>query len=154
MLNALLKHIREQKDCTLAIDILTEAYTRCVEPLKHSHPQLYHTIANELYVECYGEHFSEWLAVKATRSMKNADGTEGEHWTINQIDDFIRQYSIKCENFNRWDLYYIMNMLYSDYYSVFGTDTSTYVKMSKAWFADIDVAEGKAYRYYMSMKKQ
>lgn len=41
-----------------------------------------------------------------------------------------------------------MNMLYSDYYNVLGSDTATYVKMSKAWFEDSDVSKGKAYRYY------
>lgn len=42
-----------------------------------------------------------------------------------------------------------MNMLYSDYYNVLGSDTATYVKMSKAWFEDPDVSEGKAYRYVL-----
>lgn len=37
--------------------------------------------------------------------------------------------------------------------NVFGSDTSTYAKVCKAWFEDIDVAEGKAYRYYMNVAK-
>lgn len=69
------------------------------------------------------------------------------------IDDVIRQYGIKCIGFNRWDLYFVMNMLYSDYYNVLGSDTATYVKMNKAWFEDPDVSEGKAYRYYMQVAK-
>lgn len=48
---------------------------------------------------------------------------------------------------------FVMNMLYSDYYNVLGSDTATYVKMSKAWFEDPDVSEGKAYRYYMQVAK-
>lgn len=83
----------------------------------------------------------------------NVDGTEGAHWSVEQIDDVIRQYGIKCIGFNRWDLYFVMNMLYSDYYNVLGSDTATYVKMSKAWFEDPDVSEGKAYRYYMQVAK-
>lgn len=63
------------------------------------------------------------------------------------------RYGIKCIGFNRWDLYFVMNMLYSDYYNVLGSDTATYVKMSKAWFEDPDVSEGKAYRYYMQVAK-
>ena len=89
-----------------------------------------------MYKECYGEHFSDWLAEKAVENFKNVDGTEGAHWTIEQIDDVIRQYNIKCVGFNRWDLYYVMNMLYSDYYNVLGSDTAIYVKLSKAWFED------------------
>lgn len=44
-------------------------------------------------------------------------------------------------------------MLYSDYYNVLGSDTAIYVKLSKAWFEDPDVSEGKAYRYYMQVAK-
>lgn len=110
-------------------------------------------VVDKLYKECYGEHFSDWLAEKAVENFKNVDGTEGAHWTIEQIDDVIRQYGIKCVGFNRWDLYYVMNMLYSDYYNVLGSDTAIYVKLSKAWFEDPDVSEGKAYRYYMQVAK-
>lgn len=92
-------------------------------------------------------------AEKAVENFKNVDGTEGAHWSVEQIDDVIRQYGIKCIGFNRWDLYFVMNMLYSDYYNVLGSDTATYVKMSKAWFEDPDVSEGKAYRYYMQVAK-
>lgn len=45
------------------------------------------------------------------------------------------------------------HMLYSDYYNVLGSDTAIYVKLSKAWFEDPDVSEGKAYRYYMQVAK-
>lgn len=110
-------------------------------------------VVDKLYKECYGEHFSDWLAEKAVENFKNVDGTEGAHWSVEQIDDVIRQYGIKCIGFNRWDLYFVMNMLYSDYYNVLGSDTATYVKMSKAWFEDPDVSEGKAYRYYMQVAK-
>lgn len=115
--------------------------------------RVYDEVVDKLYKECYGEHFSDWLAEKAVENFKNVDGTEGAHWSVEQIDDVIRQYGIKCIGFNRWDLYFVMNMLYSDYYNVLGSDTATYVKMSKAWFEDPDVSEGKAYRYYMQVAK-
>lgn len=75
---------------------------------------------------------------------RNIDAVRAENY---------KQYGIKCIGFNRWDLYFVMNMLYSDYYNVLGSDTATYVKMSKAWFEDPDVSEGKAYRYYMQVAK-
>lgn len=118
-----------------------------------SNAEVYDEVVDKLYKECYGEHFSDWLAEKAVENFKNVDGTEGAHWSVEQIDDVIRQYGIKCIGFNRWDLYFVMNMLYSDYYNVLGSDTATYVKMSKAWFEDPDVSEGKAYRYYMQVAK-
>lgn len=153
MLHTLLKHLKEQKDINLANDILIDAFRKSIMPLQNSDPELYIQITNNLYVECYGQHFSEWLAEKAVSSMKNSDGTEGEHWTILQIEDVIRQYNVKCDLFNKWDFYYVMNMLFSDYSAIFGNDVSTYVKVSKAWFDDIDVTEGKAYRYYMGVVK-
>lgn len=122
-------------------------------PIKYSGKEVYDEVVDKLYKECYGEHFSDWLAEKAVENFKNVDGTEGAHWSVEQIDDVIRQYGIKCIGFNRWDLYFVMNMLYSDYYNVLGSDTATYVKMSKAWFEDPDVSEGKAYRYYMQVAK-
>jgi hypothetical protein len=137
----------------LCNDILMETFKSAIKPLKYSDKEVYDEVVDKLYKECYGEHFSDWLAEKAVENFKNVDGTEGAHWSVEQIDDVIRQYGIKCIGFNRWDLYFVMNMLYSDYYNVLGSDTATYVKMSKAWFEDPDVSEGKAYRYYMQVAK-
>lgn len=145
--------IKEQKDLGLTNDILMETFKSAIKPLKYSDKEVYDEVVDKLYKECYGEHFSDWLAEKAVENFKNVDGTEGAHWSVEQIDDVIRQYGIKCIGFNRWDLYFVMNMLYSDYYNVLGSDTATYVKMSKAWFEDPDVSEGKAYRYYMQVAK-
>lgn len=153
MLRTLLAHLKDQKDISLTNDILLEVFSKCIMPLKHSESDLYNEIVNSLYIECYGEHFSEWLATKAVSEMKNADGSSGEHWTINQIDDVIRQYNLKSECYNRWDVYYVMNMYFSDYGNIFGGDTNTYIKLTKAWFEDIDVSEGKSYRYYMGVVK-
>lgn len=153
MLDTLLKHLKEQKDVGLTNEILMETFKESIKPLKYSDREIYEEVVDKLYKECYGEHFSDWLAEKAVENFKNVDGTEGAHWTIEQIDDVIRQYGIKCVGFNRWDLYYVMNMLYSDYYNVLGSDTAIYVKLSKAWFEDPDVSEGKAYCYYMQVAK-
>lgn len=153
MLDTLLKHLKKQKDVGLTNEILMETFKESIKPLKYSDREIYEEVVDKLYKECYGEHFSDWLAEKAVENFKNVDGTEGAHWTIEQIDDVIRQYGIKCVGFNRWDLYYVMNMLYSDYYNVLGSDTAIYVKLSKAWFEDPDVSEGKAYRYYMQVAK-
>lgn len=153
MLKTLLNHLKEQKNIDVTNEILLETFSKHISPIKNTNPEIYNNIVNGLYVECYGEHFTEWLAIKAVSSMKNADGTTGEHWTINQIDDVIRQHSIKSEFYNRWDVYYVMNMLYSDYCNIFGSDTSIYAKLTKAYLEDIDVAEGKPYRYYMSVVK-
>lgn len=46
-----------------------------------------------------------------------------------------------------------MNMIYSDYYGSVSNDNSNYIKMAKAFLNDKDGKEGKAFHYYMSMKK-
>lgn len=44
-------------------------------------------------------------------------------------------------------------MIYSDFYKVFGQDTNLYIKVAKAWLEDKDAENGKAYKYYQSVKK-
>ena len=34
-----------------------------------------------------------------------------------------------------------------------GNDSNTYIQLAKAWLEDIDVAEGKAWRYYQKVVK-
>lgn len=154
MLHSLLEHLRTQKDINLTKDIMIDVFSKSILPLKHKEPELFKEIINSLYVECYGEHFSEWLAKKAVSEMRNSDGSEGEHWSISQIEDLMRQQSFKNTTYNKWDFYYVMNMMYSDYYNVLGSDTSMYCKLSRAWIDDIDVPEGKAYRYYLNVVKK
>ena len=103
MLETLLKHLKEQKDLGLTNDILMETFKSAIKPLKYSDKEVYDEVVDKLYKECYGEHFSDWLAEKAVENFKNVDGTEGAHWSVEQIDDVIRQYGIKCIGFNRWD---------------------------------------------------
>lgn len=54
---------------------------------------------------------------------------------------------------NLWDFYYVINMYYSDYNTVIGEDITMAAKLSKAFIEDVDVPEGKAYRYYKYVVK-
>jgi len=98
-----------------------------------------------------GEHFDEGMAIWAVSQMKNEDGTMGAHWTETDTTSVASSEGISFDKFNRWDWYYVLNMIYSDYYNVIGSDTSTYVKMAKAFLMDGDTAEGKAFRYMIAM---
>nr|DAS58339.1 MAG TPA: hypothetical protein [Caudoviricetes sp.] len=81
--------------------------------------------------------------------MQNADGTTGEHWTHEQTTSAAKNHGIVFdEDYNSWDWYYVMNMLYSDMSMLLGKDTTSYVKATEAWLEDKDVAPGKAFRYY------
>lgn len=125
-------------------DILIEH----AEKLKGAHPDLYEELVESFYVSVYGEHLCESTAMKAVGAMKNLDGTTGAHWSLAETDSVAKQYGIAWTSYNRYDWYYVLNMMYSDYYKLFGSSTETYIKLAKAWLDDPDVDEGKAYRYY------
>ena len=125
-----------------------EIIIKLMNELKMNDPDLYDKFYDKFYCSVYGDHFSEDLAIKAVKCMDNVDGSSGEHWTLEQTTNVAKQFSISFEFFNKYDWYYVLNMMYSDYYKLFGSNTDTYVKLAKAWLEDPDVEEGKAYRYY------
>jgi hypothetical protein len=51
----------------------------------------------------------------------------------------------------KYDWFYTLNMIYSDYFGVIGSDVATTVKMAKAFLMDKDAPEGKAFKYYTAM---
>ena len=118
------------------------------DELKVTHMDLYDKYYDKFYRSVYGDHFSEDLAKKAVSEMQNVDGTSGEHWTIDQTTTAAKQIGILFDTFNWYYCYYLLNMMYSDYYKLFNSSTDTYIKLARSWLMDPDVQEGKAYRYY------
>ena len=98
-------------------------------------------------------HFNEELAKEAVENMKNADGTTGAHWSLKEAVEAAKNEGISFNNFNEYDWFYVLNMIYSDFYKVFNGNTNMYVKTAFEWLNDIDVKPGKAYRYYMQVVK-
>lgn len=102
----------------------------------------------------HGPHFDEKVARKAVDHMKNEDGTQGEHWSIEQAYKLAEQYGIAIKNnFNKYDWYVALNMIYSDFYKAVVTLTGSnnskgFVELAKAWLMDKDVDEGKMWYYY------
>ena len=96
----------------------------------------------KLHCLVYGPHFDEHLAKKAVSEMKNVDGTSGEHWTLEETTKVMEQNGIKA---NKYDWYYLLNMLHSDYSKIWGDDTGQYVKFAKAYIEDPDAGEGKVF---------
>ena len=60
---------------------------------------------------------------------------------------------IRFTNFNEYDWNYVMNMMYSDYYGAVPNDVNSYIRLAVKFLEDKDAKEGKAYCYYMAMKK-
>lgn len=100
----------------------------------------------ELHCVAYGPHFDEHLAKKAVAGMKNVDGTCGEHWTYEQTSQIADQQGIT----QKADWYYVMNMLYSDYSEIYGSDINMYIRVAKAYMRDPDAPEGKVFDLWLA----
>lgn len=115
--------------------------------------EMYEELELDLYKEIYGCHFNKWMLEKALNCLVNENGTKGGHWALETTTQVAANNNITFgEKYNEYDWCYVMNMMYSDYYSVFGNDTNMYVKVSKAFLEDKDAPTGKAFIYYVSMK--
>lgn len=92
------------------------------------------------------------MAEEWVRGMQNADGTHGEHWTLEQTGSVMRSLSMQHDPVE-W--YVAMNMARSDYYPVakkYGVDRDDfYACMADAWLTDPDAVPDKLARYYSAM---
>lgn len=83
------------------------------------------------------------------RKLKNADGTTGEHWSLDQTKQVMDRLGISCDSVEFW---VAMNMMYSDYYNAarkLGVNNSDfYASMAEAFLKDPDASENKLSRYY------
>lgn len=95
------------------------------------------------------EHLNEHAAKEWVRNMQNDDGTVGEHWTMDQVKQLMKQKDLKCDPA---EFYAILNAVYSDYCKVarkHGVNTMDfYIDMTKAWLDDKDAVPDKAAAYY------
>ena len=125
-----------------------------MDEIKEVHPEVYDKYYNEFYVLNYGYHLNEESAKKWVSEMKSSDGVKGEHYTKELTDMYARQSNIDFRDvdFNCWDWYAILNMVYSDYHQAFGNNNDTYVKLAKTTLEDYDVKD-KAYKYYHCIVK-
>lgn len=123
------------------------------DELKRQMPELYEEMEEDLYEHIYGHHFTSWKYDCAISSLENQDGTKGAHWTVDDIVSVAKSKGTEFIKYNQYDFAYAMNMLYSDYYGTVTDNAETYYKMTKAFLEDKDAPEGKAYRYYLAMKR-
>lgn len=128
--------------------LLHDKFIAMLDHLKEVDHEYYHKIEDCLYVEVYGEHLNESMAHKWVDNMANKDGSMGAHWSIDETTQVAKQIGVPFDDFNNYEWYAIMNMMFSDYYGSVSSDTMTYAKLAKDWLMDKDVSPGKAYRYY------
>lgn len=94
--------------------------------------------------------FSMDTARAWTKKMKNADGTQGPHWTLEQAKQIMAQRKIGYPPQCFW---VILNSIYSDYSTVakkhgLGGSLDFYVDMAKSWLDDKDAVPDKINSYY------
>lgn len=92
----------------------------------------------------------EWM-----RNLKNADGTSGAHWTIEQTTQEMKRRNHNCDPVEFW---VAMNTLYSDFCAVnakHGVNTMDYyVDAALAfWCNDSDAVQNKESAYYKYVVK-
>lgn len=73
----------------------------------------------------------------------NEDGTTGAHWDWNTVSKVAHEEHI--EDINKF--YYVLNMMYSDYYNSSFTDKD-YIRMAKQFCEDKDAPVDKVIKYY------
>lgn len=89
------------------------------------------------------------------KRMRHADGSVGEHWTMDQTNQVMKQRGIDCEP---EAFYAIMNAMWSDYSKVadkFGVNNVDFwAELTKAFLMDKDAMPDKAALYYECIVKK
>ena len=103
--------------------------------------------------------FDQETAMHWAEHMKNADGSTGPHWTMEQTTAVAESMGIQAPVVPRWAWGVTMNMMYSDYYPVaveFGLNRPEfYAALAKAFLLDKDGPgpERKLMKYYEHVVK-
>ena len=102
------------------------------------------------YVRCgTDEHLTKAQVAAWVGAMKNADGTHGGHWSMEQTEAVRKQRGIECDPVM---FYAAMNMMYSDYCKAVekasACSLDLYAYMAKAFLDDEGAAPDELERYY------
>ena len=131
---------------TETMEELTEMVNDFIEDVREHHKEKVEDFIL-MVVLLLNPHFSKETSKYAVSKMKNKDGSIGEHW---DYETTTRVLESKDYDFRPCDWYYVLNMIYSDYYKS-GRSDDTYIEMAYDFLADEDAPEDKAKRYYKAM---
>lgn len=124
-----------------------DAVMKSVGEMRYSNQDAYIKAMLMMHESVFGKHFSENLAKHAVAEMENVDGSRGEHWTLAQTNQLLTSQNLK---YNKYDFYYLLNMLHSDFSKILGEDSKTYLNMAKAYIDDPDAKDSKVYCIWKS----
>lgn len=127
---------------------LTHKMDSFIEEVREYHPEIVDNFLMKVDL-ILNPNFTKETAEYAVSKMKNKDGSIGEHW---DYDTTTKVLNNKKYDFKPCDWYYVLNMIYSDYYKS-GRSDDTYIELAHDFLADNDAPEHKAKRYWASMHK-
>lgn len=133
---------------TSDVECLTEMTSEFIEKVRSRMPQEVEQFLMKIDLKL-NPHFTEESSKYAVAHMDNEDGTVGEHWNYSTTSDVLRSKSLM---FTQPDWYYVLNMMYSDYYDE-EMDDDYYIDLAIDFLKDKDAPEGKAKKYYLAMCK-
>lgn len=106
----------------------------------------------DLDIAICGDEMSREDAEDYVEDFKNEDGTEGAHWSYEDVEKYLRTKGTHAHTTAQ--MYIVMNMLHSDYYPVIENLTSDITKQTDAYYQmackflnDIDAKKHKLKRY-------
>lgn len=127
------------------METLTELTGNFLEKIREKEPEVDKLITKiDLMLN---PDFTKETAEYAVSKMKNEDGTEGGHWDYETTTSVLKS---KGYDFNPCDWYYVLNMVYSDYFSKDQPD-EYYFKLAYDFLKDKDAPHGKAKKYFLAM---
>lgn len=101
------------------------------------------------YMDKHHSHeIDEDMAMEWVSGMKNADGTRGPHYKIDQVEQWR---STNCMDCDKWEFFVTVNMMYSDYCKTAEkmgvSKLDFYGHMAKDFLKDEDATPDKLYKY-------
>ncbi len=142
------QHLPNKDNVMKEVTILLDDH---LEQLKEAHPEIYDTLCLKIHKAVYGCHFTHDLLEQAYSHMENDDGSPVPRFTVDECYNQAAQMGMKLGSYNKYDLAYSINMLYSDYGTVIDGTLLTCVKMANKFLHDKDGGDGIALRHYMCM---
>lgn len=110
----------------------------------------------ELFYDKIENVFCKFLTEKQAKyyvsKMINEDGTKGEKWNMETIKQVWNK-PHESDKYNINDVYYVMNMVYSDYYPIYKDDVEKYIEHTYLFLTDKDYTNEKISKakWYASM---
>lgn len=117
-----------------------------ISMLCKKYPDLYDTIMEKL--ECLAYRIPEDEAESIVRRMS----PRGQHWSYNQVKDFVESHGIKGDWIN-W--YLVLNMCYNDYYDTakafdLQNDPEFFFSLARDFIEDADAKPLKVEKYFLN----